>query len=121
MDDKANEKKQRIPRVFYGNQRYFKTYNQNDAKILKVLKYVENRLFEKDTFLEAIELKDFDPYQDVLKTKTLTYVILTYQHFIILKGNFKAVSMFCGIKDISKLECVDEYSLKIEYFIDGNA
>lgn len=57
FDDKANEKKQRIPRVFYGEIRCFKVYNEIDAKLLKRLKYLEKNKFENDTFLEAIEIK----------------------------------------------------------------
>ena len=35
FDDKANEKKQRIPRVFYSNMHYFKPYKEIDAKIMR--------------------------------------------------------------------------------------
>ena len=57
FDDKANERKQRIPRVFYGVHRCFKVYNKIDAKLLKKLKYLEKNKFENDTFLEAIQIK----------------------------------------------------------------
>jgi hypothetical protein len=56
FDDKANEHKQRYPRVFYGDQRFIKKYNKEDAQIMKALFYIENKKFENDVFLDCIKL-----------------------------------------------------------------
>ena len=113
FDDKANEMKYRIPRVFYGTARYFQTYNELDAKIIKNLATVANRRFENDTLLQTIRIKG-------MTEKDQTFIVITFEHFIIMKANLSTIEMYCDIKNISKLKCDDPKNLRITYFFEGN-
>lgn len=64
---------------------------------MKALMTVEKKKFENDTFLEAIKIETSDkkPY----------FIVLTYEHFIILDYKLKNTKMFCEIKYINKLDC----------------
>lgn len=113
FDDKANEMKHRIPRVFYGTVNYFQTYNELDAKIIKNLGSIANKQFENDTLLQTIRIKG-------MTEKDHTYIVITFEHFIIMKSNLSSIEMYCAIKHITKLKCDDPTNLNITYFFEGN-
>ena len=114
FDDKANEQKQRVPRVFYGSYRYFKIYSIEDANIMKTLKTIDKKKFENDIFLESIKIKSEN-------VKNNFYIILTFEHLIVINSSMRKVVMYCEIKDISKLSCESPTSLTLKYFSNGNS
>lgn len=113
FDDKANEMKHRIPRVFYGTVYYFQAYNEMDAKIIRNLATIANKRFENDTLLQTIKIKG-------MTEKDHSYIVITFEHFIIMKANLTSIEMYCAIKHICKLKCDDPTNLKITYFFEGN-
>ena len=113
FDDKANERKIRTPRVFYSTVQYFKAYNINDSNVMKALKSLANKKFENDTFVEAVLVKDEQA------NNRGHLIVLTHEHFLIIREDFTAIEMNTEIKDISKLKYVDTYHLRIEYFFEG--
>jgi vacuolar protein sorting-associated protein 13A/C len=113
FDDKANEKKMRTPRVFYSTVQYFKAYNANDSNVMKALKALANKKFENDTFVEAVLVKDEQ------SNNKGHLIVLTHEHFLIIREDFTAIEMNTEIKDIAKLKYVDSNHLRIEYFFEG--
>ena len=85
FDDKANEKKQRFPRVFYGKQCFFRSYIEHDSKLLKDLFSIQNGKFSKDHFVQSFLFKE------QAQNKTLGIVLLTCEHVINFEGDKKKV------------------------------
>ena len=74
---------------------------------MKALLTVEKKRFENDTFLEAIKIET--------ENKNPYYIVLTYEHLIILDHKLKNVKMFCEIKYIEKLDCHSKNELTVNY------
>lgn len=100
FDDKANELKQRKPRVFYGVDSYFKEYNSHDADYLKILNKFKDGKFNKDHFVQSLM---FNQITDNPKTRQA--IIITYEHVIIFtpsKSSLKDVFSISNLKHIQR-------------------
>ena len=87
FDDKANEKKQRYPRVFYGKECFFRAYIEHDSKLLKDLFSIQNGKFSKDHFVQSFLFKEKS------QNKSLGIVLLTCEHIISFETDKKKVRM----------------------------
>lgn len=85
FDDKANEQKQRYPRVFYGKECFFRSYIEHDSKILKDLFSISHGKYAKDHFVQSFLFKEQD------KKEVLGVVLLTCEHIINFEGKKKKV------------------------------
>lgn len=67
---------------------------------MKVLLTIEKKKFENDTFIEAIRIE--------YKKGKYYYIIFTHEHFIMLDHKLKNTIMYCEIKFINKLDCINK-------------
>jgi vacuolar protein sorting-associated protein 13A/C len=111
-DDRANELKIRVPRVFYSSLQYFKVYNRDDSETMKILKTLENNKFENDTFFDSIEVT-------VQENAQKHFIVLTNENFLILNAGKSQVVFRIEIRDISRMRYIDENNLNIDYYVSG--
>jgi vacuolar protein sorting-associated protein 13A/C len=111
-DDRANELKIRVPRVFYSSLQYFKVYNRDDSETMKILKTLDNSKYENDTFFDSIEVT-------VQENAQKHFIVLTNENFLILSANKGHVVFKIEIRDISRMRYIDENNLNIDYYVNG--
>ena len=84
FDDKTNVKKERIPRVFYGEERHIKKYRELDAKLVSLFHFKFKKKYLNDNFLESIIMQ--------MQNKDRVLVI-TEEHIIVFKKKLNKVQV----------------------------
>lgn len=97
FDDKANEKKHRLPRVFYGREKYFRSYYEHDSQIMSDLTKFESGKYSRDNFIQSFLFTE-----DQSKKNSFIALLVTYEH--ILCFNFKNKSLLFVIEPINILQ-----------------
>lgn len=54
-----------------------------------------------------------------MENKNVNYIVLTFEHFIILDKKLKNAKMFCEIKFITKVECVNKNQVTLKYICNN--
>lgn len=85
QEDRANEEKERLPRVFYGKEKFFRAYNKNDSTILRDLQEFEDAKYCKDNFMQSFDFKPENPTQP----HKFGRVLVTFEHIMYLKVDAK--------------------------------
>ena len=97
-DDKANELKQRPPRVFYTDKSVIKVYDNAHAKRIKALVKVDSNL-ENESLIDSVELS-----LQFKKKKRKCILVITNNYFVILNENLSKIYITCEITDVKKVE-----------------
>lgn len=97
-DDKANEFKQRPPRVFYTDKNIIKVYDNEHAKRIKALVKVDSNL-ENESLIDSVQLS-----LQFKKKKKKCILVITNNYFVILNENLSKIHITCEIMDVKKVE-----------------
>lgn len=98
FDDKANELKQRFPRVFYGRECFFRSYIEHDSKILKQLFTMSNGKFSKDHFLQSFL------FTEIGSKSKFGVVLLTCEHIIYFDYDKKIIRFAVEPGNIKRID-----------------
>lgn len=118
FDDKANEHKQRIPRIFYSSYRFFKEYQEQDAYIMRQLKLLNNRIYENEIFLDSVKIKN--DIKDSKTPKENIFLVFTNEHMLILDSKVSNILLSTEITDLKNMESVSSTQLNIYYYVNGD-
>lgn len=102
FDDKANEKRERLPRVFYGKEKFFRTYVQHDSQILKDLFSFDDGKYSRDHFMQSFLFNE-DSSSKNAKVPKFGVVLLTFEHIIYFDFQKKSIKFSIEPKFISSI------------------
>jgi vacuolar protein sorting-associated protein 13A/C len=97
-DDKANEFKQRPPRVFYTDKNVIKVYDNEHAKRIKALVKVDPNM-ENESLIDSVQLS-----LQFKKEKKKCILVITNNYFVILNESLSKIHISCEILDVKKVE-----------------
>lgn len=97
-DDKANEFKQRPPRVFYTDKNVIKVYDNEHAKRIKALVKVDPNM-ENESLIDSVQLS-----LQFKKEVKKCILVITNNYFVILNATLSKIHISCEILDVKKVE-----------------
>ena len=97
-DDKANEFKQRPPRVFYSDKKLIKMYDNKHAQRIKALVKVDSNL-ETESLIDSVELS-----LQFGKIEKKCILVITNNFFVVLNESLNKIYIKCEIIDVKKVE-----------------
>jgi hypothetical protein len=97
-DDKANEFKQRPPRVFYTDKNIIKVYDNEHAKRIKALVKVDSNM-ENESLIDSVQLS-----LQFKKENKKCILVITNNYFVILNENLSKIYISCEIMDVKRVE-----------------
>lgn len=106
FDDRANELKKRMPRAFYGRERYFKKYNESEASLLNELKVFDDGKYAFDNFIKKFDITQFNRGDFIL--------IVTFEHIIYFNQSKHSIVFVIEPENITAIE-KDAAGLKVLY------
>jgi vacuolar protein sorting-associated protein 13A/C len=107
-DDKANEFKQRPPRVFYTDKNIIKVYDNEHAKRIKALVKVDSNM-ENESLIDSVQLS-----LQFKKEMKKCILVITNNYFVILNENLSKIYISCEIMDVKRVE------FKLNLDVNGN-
>jgi vacuolar protein sorting-associated protein 13A/C len=106
FDDRANEEKKRMPRAFYGRERYFKKYNESEASLLNELKVFDDGKYAFDHFIKKFDISQFKSGDFIL--------IVTFEHLIYFNQSKHSIIFVIEPENITSID-KDAAGLKVLY------
>ena len=77
-DKKINEERGRIPRPFYGKEKFYKAYREIDAEILKALRIQGGDEFKDIELVGSVDVNHGDKNKPIMHILAVTYGPIVY-------------------------------------------
>ena len=99
FDDKPNERRERFIRVFYGIEKYYKSFSDADAEVYGMLQSYKRGRYAAVSFLDAITIL---PNENEKENKF--FLILTIEFVLYLCFKTKKLEWEIGTNNIKSIE-----------------
>ena len=100
--------------MFYGHESYFKSYNDDDAKIFRWVQDLKSGIFGEDHFIDVIKPESESLCgEDKPKNKDLM-VVLTCEHVVILNAGSRDVIDHFKMDHLKNVTQVSDSDLVLE-------